>query len=217
MNFFKKHIRPALIGLVVMLIPIVVITVIANLPPSDPPIPDYYKTQGLSAVDGSKLEKYIAGSTQLSSSDYAIACPDVTVVSTTQPGLCGYCKISDLVVYPFWQEGFTMKLRPERYDYRSIYVDQIHRRYISLTHGDYRPFTDSEQQGFWTPSYGKWFYCKNAGYLDLNAYVKVYRDWPANNALHVRLDVGTYAALTPVLDQIRVLKPTTKPSPSKSN
>ncbi len=217
MDFFKRHIRPALVGVIVMLIPIVVITVIANLPPSDPPIPDYYKAQGLSAVDGSKLEKYIATATQLDSQNYAVACPDVTVVSTTQPGLCGYCKISDMVIYPFWQEGFTAKLRPERYDYRSIYIDQIHRRYISLTHGDYRLFTKSEQQGFWNPSYGKWFYCKTSGYLDLNAYVKVYRDWSASNALHVRLDVGTYETLTPVLDQIQVKKPSPKPSASNGN
>ncbi len=217
MDFFKRHIRPALIGLVVMLIPIAVITVIANLPPSDPPIPDYYKSQGFSAVSGEKLEKFIASAASFDAKSVAIACPDVTVVSQTQPGLCGYCKVSDMTVYPFWQSGFTAKLRPERYDYRAFYVDQIHRRYVALTHGDYSPFQVSEQQGFWTPGDGKWFFCKNSGLLDLNAYIKVYRDWSASNGLHVRLEVGNYATLNPVFDQIRVEKPTPKPSAKPGN
>ena len=212
MNFFKDHIRPALIGLLVILIPVVAISVIASLPPSDPPIPDYFKAQGFSAVRGADLEKQIAATTQLATGEYAIACPDVLVVSQSKPGLCGYCRISDMTVYPFWQEGFTAKLRPERYDYRAYYDGVLHHRFVLLTHGEYRPFKTSSALGQWNDSYGKWFYCKNSEYLDMNAYVEVFRDPKATNALKVRLAVGEYKTLNPVYNQISLPRPTASPT-----
>ena len=214
MNFFKQHIRPALIGLIVMAIPILLIAVIANLPPSDPQLPDYYTAQGYSAVRGEQLEKLIATSTNLTASEFAVACPDILVVSTTESGLCGYCKLTDMQVYPFWQSGFTAKLRPTRYDYRAFYFDHLHRRYVSLTHGDYAVFSASASQGQWQEGYGRWFMCKNADFLDINAYVKVIRDYSAKNNLHVRVAVGDYRPLTPVYDQVQVAKPKATPAPS---
>ena len=206
---FKKFIRPLIAMFIAIAIPAVVLTVVSNLPNPEPPIPSYYKAQGFSSLSGVQVESFLEAQSELKlgGQPALVACPATLIVGATTPGLCGYCKISDVVIYPFWQDGFTKKLTAANYDYRFFYVDALHTRFVSLRQSNARIFDQSKDDGKWRDSYGRWFKCQNADLLDVNAYVEVFKERTAANKLKVRFDVGNYDALGIVRDQIHVDAP----------
>lgn len=190
--------------LLAIFLPLAVFSFVSNLPASDPEIPSFAKELGYSAVSGESLEAIIAQDQIFSSSQSKtlIACPTVTLLSESQPALCGYCKFDDAVVYPFWLEGFTRKLKKAPYDYRYLYEDHLHRRFVLFTHTDSKVFSQSERRAEWRESYGKWFMCQNEDLLDMNAYIEVLRDQSSSNKLKVSYRVLGYEPLEVVRDQI---------------
>ena len=209
---FKKFIRPLIVMFVVMAIPAIAFTVISSLPTPEPPIPAFFKAQGFSSLAGASVEDFLGNQEQLKfdGQPALVACPATLIVGTEKPGLCGYCKISDVVIYPFWQDGFTKKIAAQNYDYRYFYVDVLHKRYVSLRQTDAKVFEQSKQAGDWRESFGRWFKCQNADLLDVNAYIEIYKDVSANNKLHVRFAVENYDALGIVREQIHVDAPKKK-------
>jgi hypothetical protein len=194
-------------------LPLAIFTYVSNLPATDPELPQAIKELGYSAVDGRDLESLIANDESFSEFGQkpVIACPTVTVLSESEPTLCGYCKFEDAVVYPFWTEGNSRKIKAAPYDYRYIYVDHLHKRFVMLTHSDSKVFELSERRSEWRESFGKWFVCRSAEQLDINAYVEVLRDSSAQNKLKVSFKVLNYATLEVVRDQIRLPEVEAKP------
>lgn len=192
--------------LLAIFLPLAVFSFVSNLPASDPEIPQAAKKLGYSAVNGEALEALIAQDVQFSSSTRPplIACPTVTLLSESQPALCGYCAFEDAIVYPFWLDGFTRKLKASPYDYRYLYYDHLHKRFVLYTNTDSKIFSDSEKRSEWRESYGRWFMCQNDELLDMNAYIEVVRDRSAKNKLQVSYKVLGYAPLEVVRDQIRL-------------
>jgi hypothetical protein len=206
---FKKFIRPLITMFVVIVLPVIAFSYFTNLPAAQPPIPSYYSDLGYSSVSGEQLETYLEGQPDLltESESIAVACPTVLIVSQSEPGLCGYCKLSDVVIYPFWQDGFQKKIAAAEYDYRYFYVDALRTRYVSLKQTDAKPFEVSKSNGQWRESYGRWFKCQNAEHLDINAYVEIYEDKDASNKLRISYKVGNYETLGQVRPQIKVAAP----------
>ena len=209
---FKKFIRPLITMFIVIAVPVIAFTIITNLPATQPPIPSYYSELGYSSVSGDQLETFLESQPDLKvdGETTIVACPSVLIVSEDIPGLCGFCKISNVVVYPFWQDGFQKKIAAAKYDYRYFYVDALRTRYVSLKQTGAKPFELSKSRGQWQESYGHWFKCQNSEHLDVNAYVEVRADKSASNKLRIKYSVGDYEALGAVRDQISV------PAPAKN-
>ncbi len=199
--------------LLVIFLPLAIFTFVSNLPATDPELPEAIKELGYSAVDGAELETFIVNDAAFSefTQKPVIACPTVTVLSESQPALCGYCKFEDAIVYPFWTEGNSRKIKAAAYDYRHIYVDHLHKRFVMLTHSDSKIFELSERRSEWRESFGKWFVCRSAEQLDINAYVEVLRDSSAQNKMKVSLKILNYETLEVVRDQIRLPEVEAKP------
>ena len=192
--------------LLAIFLPLAIFSFASNLPTTDPEIPQAVKKLGYSAVSGESLEALIAQDAQfsLSTKPPLIACPTITLLSESQPALCGYCEFGDAIVYPFWLDGFTRKLKTARYDYRYLYEDHLHKRFVLFTNTDSKVFTESETRSEWRASYGRWFMCQNDELLDMNAYIEVVRDRSATNKLQVSYKVLGYEPLEVVRDQIRL-------------
>ena len=203
---FKKFIKPLATMLLAIFLPLVVFGLVSNLPASDPEIPQAAIELGYSAVSGQALEALIADAPEFSdqSKKPLIACPTVTLLSESEPAICGYCEFEDAIVYPYWLDGFTRKLKTAQYDYRYLYEDHLHKRFVLLTNTDSELFSQSAQRSEWRESYGRWFMCQNEQLLDMNAYVEVVRDRSAKNKLQVSVTVQGYAPLEVVRDQIRL-------------
>lgn len=206
---FKKFIRPLITMFMVIAVPVIAFTIITNLPISQPPIPSYFSDLGYSSVSGSELETFLESEPNLriDGEAVAVACPSVLIVSHAKPGLCGVCKLSDVVVYPFWQDGFRKKIAAADYDYRYFYVDALHNRFVSLKQTSAKPFEVSKSRGQWQESFGHWFKCQNSEFLDINSYVDVFADQNAGNKLRIKYQLGSYETLAPVRDQISVPVP----------
>ena len=206
LELFSKFIKPLATMLLAIFLPLAMFSFVSNLPASDPEIPVFAKELGYSAVNGEALEALIAKDPQfsLASKQFLIACPTVTLLSESEPALCGYCKFEHAVVYPFWVEGYTRKLKKAPYDYRHLYEDHLHRRFVLFTHSESNLFTQSERRSEWRESYGKWFMCQNEDLLDMNAYIEVLRDQSSTNKLKVSYRVLGYEPLEVVRDQIRL-------------
>ena len=180
-----------------MVLPAVLLGWFSSLPKPAPQISESIKALGFSAIDGVELERKLAQDSRLSfgGEQAVIACPEIVLTADGKPGLCGYCKADDLEIYPSWLQGFTMKLEAGDFDYRHIYDDSLHKRYVMRTNNFEDIFRQREAEG-WRDSMGRWFICRNSDELDVNAYIEV--SLVDNEPIFV---VGDYDALGIVREQ----------------
>lgn len=172
----------------------------SNLPQPEPEISAALKAQGVHALFGDKVEQVLLAdkTLKLAGQDFVFACPTTLLTSIDEPGLCGYCKVSDVVVYPSWQAGFTTRLKPADFDFRSFYDDVLHKRYIIKTHTADDVFKRAQSAG-WQSSSGKWFTCRNESQLDVNAYVEI--TYSAKAKFKFKYTLGPYEELGQIRTQ----------------
>ncbi len=186
-----KHLRPLIITIVLICLPLVALNWFSNLPKPPPTISQEIRNLGFEAVDGVQLEQTLSRETSLKfgGEQAVIACPKVLLTSKVQPGLCGYCKVNDVEIYPRWIEGFSAPIAVQDFDYRYFYDDSLHKRFVMLTNGSERLFREKSSAG-WRESLGRWFTCRNDDELDVNAYIEIYSD---GGKIHYQ--IGDYEAL----------------------
>jgi hypothetical protein len=195
-----KFLKPLLSLALAIFLPLAALVWYSNLPEPEPEIPASLKAQGVHGLLGERIEEVLLAdkTLKLAGQDLVFACPTTLLASIDQPGLCGYCKVSDVVVYPSWQPGFTERLKPADFDFRSFYDDVLHKRYIMKTHTADKIFESAESNG-WQASKGKWFTCRNESQLDVNAYVEVTYSEDAKSRFDY--DLGAYDELGQVRPQ----------------
>jgi hypothetical protein len=167
-----RHLRPLLLTLCLIVVPLAALNWFSNLPKPEPEIPIALKTAGFHGIDGEAFERELSKDSRLrfNGATAVIACPSTLIVSETTVGLCGYCKVSDFVIYPSWLPGFTMKLETADFDYRSFYSDALHDRFFMRTHNFEDMFSSNPR---WNAAKGRWFSCRDSSELDVNAYIEV--------------------------------------------
>ena len=192
-----KHLRSLLTTLLLISLPLVALSLVSNIPKPAPEISQEIRDLGFESVDGVQLEQTLAkvSSLQFGGKPAVIACPKVLLTAKNKPGLCGYCKPSDFEVYPRWFDGFSTPIQVADFDYRYVYEDSLHKRFVMLTNGSQDLFNQQSPNG-WRESLGRWFTCRNDDELDVNAYVEVYSDDGK-----IDYKVGTYDALGLVREQ----------------
>lgn len=186
-----RHLRSTLTTLLLITVPLLALNWVSNLPKPEPTIPDSMKSAGFHGVDGALLEQELSKDSKLKFGGAAavIACPSTMLVSERVSGLCGYCKVTDVEVYPSWLPEFSMRLDAADFDYRSFYEDFIHRRFFMRTLSFDKPFREKSADG-WQESAGRWFTCRDDRELDVNAYIDV--KWKQGD---VSYEIGPYASL----------------------
>ena len=190
-----KFLKPLLSLTLAIFLPLGALLWYSNLPEPEPEIPAQLKLLGVHGFDGKRVEEVLLSDQNLSLDGQRLvfACPTTLLASDSEPGLCGYCKLSDVIVYPSWQAGFTERLKPADFDFRSFYDDVLHKRYIMKTHTEEKIFLEAANVG-WQPAKGKWFSCRNDEELDVNAYVEIRYSESSQHGFNYTL--GAYEALT---------------------
>lgn len=190
MRFLKST-----IGLAVgIFVPLLAFLWLANLPESEPEIPANLKLQGVHAFRGESVEEILGNaSLQVDGEQLVFACPTTILATEDAAGLCGYCKYSEVIVYPSWQPGFTERLKAADFDFRSFYDDVLHKRYVMKTHGFDEIFEAAKSFG-WQSRMGKWFTCRSsADQLDVTAYVEI--RYSVNDENRFKFELSEYQTL----------------------
>jgi hypothetical protein len=192
-----KHLRPLLTTMLLISLPLVALSWVSSIPKPAPAISDEIRALGFESIDGVQLEQKLAKDSSLhfGGEPAIIACPKVLLTANDKPGLCGYCKPTDFEAYPRWFEGFSKPIQVADFDYRHIYEDSLHKRFVMLTNGSEQLFREQSANG-WRESLGRWFTCRNENGLDVNAYVEIYSE---NGKLDYK--IGNYDALGLVREQ----------------
>ena len=192
-----RNVKSIIITLLVISVPLLALNWFSNLPKPEPEIPATMKSQGFHGVDGASFEQTLMKDPRLSfgGEPALVACPKTMLLSETSSALCGYCKVSDVEIYPSWLPEFSMRLDVEDFDYRSFYEDALHTRFFMKTNTHSQPFSSRTKDG-WREGLGRWFSCRNDQQLDVNAYVEVL--W---NSEKLDYTIGNYDALGVVRKQ----------------